>query len=234
MTAAQFEESASYVYKKWWAIAEGLVAVPAVMDVEGWNLYGHPGNASLTEPQRVLMMWSDLVGQVSNGGFTQFIDNFRANLKLAYYLITKLGWDELNDRFDRAFREQAGDPANPKAAVPVGLDEEPEKWARSRERLLRHLARKQKKWRQPVTRRDLAFVEALHPEWRLQLFYQEAVARGELKSGGELLFDFVPPPDDEAEAFTSWLYSKDTKAKSREIVVAFALANRDALARIEG
>jgi uncharacterized protein DUF4375 len=115
MTRARFEEAAAYAYDNWWLTGEDdFLHVPSVMNVEGWNFYGHPGNDQLTEPQRVLMMWSDLVGQTSNGGFTQFVDNFEKSLPLAYQLIAKLEWPELFERFDRAFREQAGDPQNPR------------------------------------------------------------------------------------------------------------------------
>lgn len=115
MTRAQFEEAAAYAYDNWWLTGEDyFLHVPSVTNVEGWNLYGHPGQSRLTEPQRVLMMWSDLVGQTSNGGFAQFVDNFRDSLPLAYRLIAKLEWPELFERFDRAFREQAGDPQRPK------------------------------------------------------------------------------------------------------------------------
>jgi Domain of unknown function (DUF4375) len=114
MTRAQFEEAAAYAYDNWWLTGEdSFLHVPSVMNVEGWNFYGHPGNEQLTEPQRVLMMWSDLVGQTSNGGFTQFVYNFRDTLRLAYQLIAKLEWPELFERFDRAFREQVGNPLNP-------------------------------------------------------------------------------------------------------------------------
>ena len=113
MTRAQCEAAAAFADAGWWATGESLVHVPQVTGVKGWDLYGHPGNASLTEPQRVLMMWSDLVGQVSNGGFSQFAYNYRSQLNLAYRLIVQLDWPEMTERFDRAFREQAGDPARP-------------------------------------------------------------------------------------------------------------------------
>jgi hypothetical protein len=115
MTRAQFEQAAAYAYDNWWLTGEdAFVHVPSVMNVDGWDFFGHPGNDRLTEPQRVLMMWSDLVGQTSNGGFTQFASNFRKSLSLAYRLIAKLEWPELFERFDRAFREQAGDPRAPR------------------------------------------------------------------------------------------------------------------------
>ena len=71
MTDAAFEETAAYVDERWWMTGESLIHVSAVMNVDGWNIYGHPGHLLLTPAQRILMMWSDIVGQVSNGGFTQ-------------------------------------------------------------------------------------------------------------------------------------------------------------------
>ncbi|NYT39494.1 hypothetical protein HZY97_01890 [Sphingomonas sp. R-74633] len=232
MTAAEFEAAASYQHPGWCATGESFVHVPAVMQIEGWDLYGHPGNDQLTEPQRALMMWSDLVGQVSNGGFTQFIDNYRVSLKLAYRLIALLDWPELMARFDPAFRERAGDPEAPVARIVPNLNDEPEKWAASRARLIRHLAKQGKSWWQPVTQRDIAWVEARNEDWQLQIKYQAAVVRGELTSGGEAVFDFVPPDEDASNAFDDWLYAPETKAASLEAIRAFALANRDALCRL--
>lgn len=234
MTLAEFEREARYVPDNWWLTGEGLIHVAPVMSIEGWNFYGHPGNDSLTEAQRVLMIWSDVVGQVQNGGFTQFCDNHAPSLAFAARSIAKLGWRELSERFERALREQAGDPIDPHRFRPVGLDEEPEKWARSRERLIRHLARQGKPWWKPTTMRDLAFVEARHEEWQLQLKYQTAVIRGELASGGEQLFDFVPPPEEEANAFDDWFYLAETKQASIEYVSDYILRHRDELCRIEG
>lgn len=115
MTRAGFAAAPASCHDRWWLTGEDhFLHVPAVMEVEGWNLYGHEGNRQLTEPQRVLMMWSDLVGQTQNGGFVQFVDNFEQSLGLAHALIAKLEWPELFERFDRAFREQAGDPRKPR------------------------------------------------------------------------------------------------------------------------
>ena len=116
MTRAQFAEAWAFAYDNHWLTGEeSFLHVPAVMQVEGWNIYGHSGNNLLTEPQRVLMMWSDLVGQTANGGFTQFAYNYASALALAYRLIAKLEWPELFERFDLAFREQVGDPQNPRS-----------------------------------------------------------------------------------------------------------------------
>ncbi len=232
MTAAEFEAAASHQDPNHCAWAEGLIHVSAVMQVEGWDLYGHPGNDQLTEPQRVLMMWSDLLGQVNNGGFTQFIYNYRASLKLAYRLIAQLDWPELMAHFDPAFREQAGDPEAPVARIFPDLSDEPEKWAASRDRLLRHMARQIKPWWRPVSQQDVIRIQSAYEDWRLKIEYQQAVERGELASGGEAIFDFVPPPEEAASAFDDWLYAPETKAASVQAIRAFALAHRDGLCRL--
>ncbi|QAY76422.1 hypothetical protein [Sphingosinicella sp. BN140058] len=231
MTGDSFDEAAAYVDDGWWMTGESLIHLSAVMNVEGWNLYGHPGHLQLTPAQRTLMMWSDIVGQVSNGGFTQYCDNYARDLALGVAAVEALHWPELRERFGRAMAEQAGDAAAPRRLQPVPLSEEPEKWAKSRKRLIRHLAQRGKTWWQPTTARDLASIEALHPEWRLELLYQQAVLSGELASGGERVFDFEPPPTYAAEAFDTWFYSDDTKRESVRYVHAFILRNRDQLYR---
>lgn len=216
MTAEQFAEAASYVYPGWWATGENLVHVPEVMNVTGWDLYGHPGNQSLTEAQRVLMMWSDLVGQVSNGGFTQFIYNFRKQLALAHRLIGKLGWSDLMTRFEDAFREQVGDSANP---GPLGqtVPADPEKYALMRASLIRKIARKGKKFWQPVTPEELTRAEQTYEEFLMD---------------ADLPIEWIDPPVEKAEAFTRWFYTDLAKTDSCEYVGAFIVSNRDQLCRI--
>lgn len=231
MTAAEFDEAASYIYDGWWMTGQNLIHVPSVMNVEGWDFYGHPGHDLLTPAQRTLMMWSDIVGQVSNGGFVQFCDNYSRDLARGIAAVDALEWIELRDRFGRAMTEQAGDAANCRRIEPIPLDGDPEKWQASRKRLIRYLARRNKRWWQPTTARDIAFVEARYEEWQLQLQYQTAVARGELRSGGERLFDFTPPPSDEADAFDEWFYTDDAKTASAFYVHQFIIKHRDELYR---
>ncbi|WP_156357838.1 DMP19 family protein [Sphingomonas sp. Leaf62] len=232
MTDDEFEQSASYADERWWMTGEGLIHVPAVMTIEGWNTYGHPGNLLLTPAQRTLMMWSDIVGQVSNGGFVQFCDNYAQDLALGVAAVDTLEWPELRKRFRRAMTEQAGDATEPERQQPVPFSDDPEKWRASRKRLIRHLARKHKRWWQPTTARDIAIVEARHDaEWQIELKYQIAVASGELKSGGERFFDFIDPPTVEADAFDDWFYTDNTKATSTMYVHRFIMEYRDQLYR---
>ena len=231
MTDAAFETSAADVHDGWWMTGESLIHVSSVMEVEGWNLYRHPGHMLLTPAQRILMMWADIVGQVSNGGFTQYCDNYPDALGLGVSAVDALEWPDLSERFGRAMAEQAGDAAEPRRLQPVPLTDDPDKWAASRKRLIRHLARRGKRWWQPVTAADRAFVEARHQEWQLELQYQTAVLSGELPSGGERLFDFVPPPDDDANAFDDWFYAAETKQASTRFVHGFIMRHRDQLYR---
>ncbi len=217
MTTAEFEQRVSNPHPRWWTTGEELIHVPAVMSVEGWDGYRHPGNALLAEPQRVLMMWSDLVGQVSNGGFTQFVDNFENVLELSYRLISKLEWPDLLERFDRAFREQAGDPSNPMLARSMPAD--PAKYSRLRAKAIRGLARAEKRFWQTVTPDDLARAEVDYEQFLMDY---------------DLPIEWTERPSDEAEAFTHWFYTDATKVASHEWIGAYIRANRDLLCRIEG
>jgi hypothetical protein len=230
MTRAQFEAAAAYCYDRWWLTGEDyFIHVPQVMNIDGWNLYGHPGNALLTEPQQVLMMWSDLVGQTSNGGFTQFIDNFGSNLKLAYHLITQLEWPELIDRFDRAFREQAGDPENPVRRQDAWPTFDPR--AVDRPLIIGHLARKATRWRPWARRRAEASYAAL-PDMVLRGLYDRAVDNGEIVPEEPPEFDWDSIVTVEADAFDSWFYRDETKAASKLYIGDYIVRHRAALCRL--
>lgn len=230
MTRAQFEAAAAYVdSERWWLTGEEhFVHVPGVMDVEGWNIYGHSGNNRLTDPQRVLMMWSDLVGQTSNGGFTQFVDNYENALELAYPLIAKLEWPDLFERFDRAFREQAGDPRNPQVRR---AEWGPDDWPANRARIVDHLARKASRFKPWVRAREAASLERL-TDMILNTFYNQAVAAGELAPSPERRPLVEEPPIEAAEAFDKWFYRDETKAASRHFVGGYILRQRDGLCRL--
>lgn len=245
MTHAQFAEAAAYSgsYGSWLTGEEHFLHVPAVMQVDGWDLYGHPGNAQLTEPQRVLMMWSDLVGQTSNGGFIQFVDNFSASLALAYRLIAKLEWPELLERFDRAFREQVGDPENPQPRQePWGPDDD-KAWADERERKVRELARINTRWRPWARQREMATLERL-PDTILSSWYNDAVNRGDISTDGEheanygsaggirFKISHSDKPTEAADAFDDWFYLGETKAASKIFIGDYIRRHRDELCRL--
>lgn len=231
MTDDEFAQAANDTNPDWWTTGESLIHVSSVMKVNGWNSYGHPGHMALTPAQRTLMMWADIVGQVSNGGFIQFCDNYPNALSLAVDAVDALEWPELAERFRRAMTEQASDASAPSIKQPVPLTDDPEKWAASRERLLRHLARRDKRWWQPTTANSIAAIRLLNDDAQLRLKYQLAVLSGEIDSGGERFFDFEPPPSDEAEAFDDWFYSDKAKDASGHYVRAFIARHREQLYR---
>ena len=246
MTRAQFAEAAAYAYDNWWLTGEeSFLHVPAVMRIDGWNIYHHYGNNQLTRPQRVLMMWSDLVGQTSNGGFIQFVDNYTHALALAYQLIEKLEWPELFERFDLAFREQVGDPLNPEPRQePWGPDDD-EAWADDRERKVRELARINTRWRPWARQREMAMLERFS-DTILSSWYNDAVTRGDISaddeheagygSAGGIKFKISQSQDDEpteaADAFDDWFYLAETKAASKVFVGNYILRHRDDLCRL--
>ncbi|RYE91570.1 MAG: DUF4375 domain-containing protein, partial [Oxalobacteraceae bacterium] len=189
------------------------------------------GQDRLTAAQRTLLMWSDIVGQVSNGGFTQYCQNYAAHLSLGVAAVEALAWPELSDRFARAMTEQAGDVSAPRWIEPIWPADDPELWAASRARFMRFLAGKGKPWWRPITARDLAAVEAQNDDWELASQYREAVRSGDLASGGERFLSYVEPAHVEAEAFDDWFYSAEAKAASVQYVHGFILRRRNQLYR---
>ncbi|MEQ8311326.1 MAG: DUF4375 domain-containing protein [Sphingopyxis sp.] len=233
LTPEDFEERATYVDSGWWLTGEGLIHTPSVMNIPGWNLYGHSGNAQLTEAQRVLMMWADLVGQVANGGFEQFISNYTETLALAHRLIPKLEWPELFERFDPAFREQAGDPANPQ---PVDLSPwgwEADEPGAHRAHMLDSLARNKTRWRPWARRREIALYDQLS-DTILQTLYNRAVSNGEIQPVEKHQVEYEPPSCVAADAFDTWFYLDSTRQESRHYVGSYIRAHRDQLCRIDG
>ena len=230
MTRAEFDTAAAYTHKGHWLTGEEhFLHVPAVMQVEGWNRYGHIGHNLLTEPQRVLMMWSDLVGQTANGGFTQFVENYESALELAHPYIAKLGWSELLERFDLAFREQAGDPKRPQ----LRREKWPEfdDWSAKRERTIVHLARKHTKWRPWARRREEATF-AQFPDTILNTLYNRAVEAGEIIPDNEPEPMAEPILTEAAGAFDDWFYRDTTKAASCTFVGDYIRRQRDDLCRL--
>lgn len=246
LTRADFAKKAAYAYENWWLTGEeSFVHVSSVMNVEAWNIYGHPGNTQLTEPQRVLMMWSDLVGQTSNGGFVQFVDNYSDSLALAYQLISQLGWPDLFERFDRAFREQVGDPADPKPRQDSWSEADDAAVAANRELMISELARANSRWKPWARQRERAMLAAVS-ETILQGWYEDAVERGEIKprdesqptygTFGGFAYRINDSSDDRvteaADAFDTWFYLDETKAASRLHIGDYIVRHRDQLCRL--
>lgn len=232
MSPEAFEAAATFRHDNWWATGEEFIHQSEVAEVEGWDRYGTPGNNSLTEAQRVLMMWADVVGQTQNGGFSQFAYNYRNVLALAWRLIPQLNWPDLTGRFEAAFREQAGDPASPRYIEPIAVDADPDKWRRSRRRFARHIIRIGKPWWYWPSRSHVEAALRVHNDFRLQMMYMDAVLHGELKSGGEAVFDQPPRSEEASEAFDRWFYNSSTKEKSVEVITAFARDRQSELCRL--
>jgi len=91
--------------RDWWLTGGPLIHVAPVTNVVGWNTYRSLGNMSLSRPQRTLMLWSDIVGQVYNGGVAQFFENFDDVLEMAQSAINDLAWPELSERYSQAVAE---------------------------------------------------------------------------------------------------------------------------------
>ncbi|QUL39103.1 hypothetical protein [Erythrobacter sp. JK5] len=189
MTDARFEEAASFAHDGWWLTGEdSFLYVPEVMGVEGWNFYGSPGNLSLTDAQRTLMLWSDIVGQVSNGGFTQLIDNYPNEHQMMADVVEQFHWDELDKYFVAAMLEQAESVSDPSRSEPVPLSQDPEKWAASRERLIEHLVRS----RDPATK-DTEPKTTASNEHTLRYVERQMRQADEIKQSGFLgLFKMKP------------------------------------------
>ena len=233
MTRAQFEAAAAFTWNErhWLTGEEHFLHVPAVTEVEGWNVYGKEGNKRPTEPQRVLMMWSDLVGQTSNGGFEQFIYNMRKSLKLAYQLIAKLEWPELFERFDLAFREQAGEPRKPSLDRGPSDEEIHAAVEAYRKRMIRDLARIETKWRPWARRRSMASYEPFTVTI-LSTWHNKAIERGDIAPEESRVIEAKPPPTEAAEAFDGWFYLDETRKASRTFIGDYIRRHRDDLCRL--
>ena len=230
MTRAEFDAAASYAPEGRWLTGwEHFVHVSAVTKVEGWNLYGHLGRNRLTEPQRVLMMWSDLVGQTANGGFEQFACNYENVLELAYGYVAELGWPELFERFDLAFREQAGDPGRP--ALRREEWRGGEDWPTRRARIVAHLALKATRWR-PWARRAEEAAYASLTDTIGNTFFNRAVEAGTIDPGAQPVLVVEGPPTEAADAFDDWFYRDATKAASRTFVGDHIRRYRNDLCRL--
>jgi hypothetical protein len=231
MSSEAFEQAAREADDRHWSTGGNLIHVPAVMEVAGWDRYRSDGHKLLTPAQRTLMMWSDVVGQVANGGFIQYCRNYAPDLALGVAAVEELQWPELRVRFNRAMSEQAGSVEAPKLIEPVPINQDPEQWQLSRERLILHLIRQHVPEPRPVTEAMRVVYEESADEAQLQWWYVEAVQKGELASGGERYFDFVVPPRVEERAFNDWFYRAETKRASHHFVSDYILQNRGQLYR---
>jgi Domain of unknown function (DUF4375) len=102
MSQSQFEVALAHVEPNHWATGERVLYHPAMTAVQGWNIFGSVGFRKLTNAQRVLLYWGDLIGQVSNGGIAQLHSNMPDVVARLPTALEALGWDELSIRFEVA------------------------------------------------------------------------------------------------------------------------------------
>ena len=235
MTRAEFDQAADYVHTDWWLTGEDLIHHNSVTGIEGWNLYGHPGNAGLTNAQRTLMMWSDLVGQAANGGFEQFAYNLRGALGRVEELLAPLEWPDLRRHLGPALLEQQ---------ALLKAQQFQEHWftfepglgliARSRSQMIEKLARARSGLNLLKRGPERARLNALGND-QLTDLYDEAVAQGLVRQEPARSSSMAEAEAEEAtpasDAFDDWLYAPETKAASRQFVGAFIRGNADQLVR---
>lgn len=237
MTRAQFDAAATYMHDGHWLTGEEhFVHVPSVMQIEGWRTYGSIGFNRLTEPQRVLMIWSDLVGQTANGGFEQFAHNLEHALPLAGDLVEQLEWPDLRAHFEPALAEQrallkarhfgeqwfAFDPS-------LGLV------ARSRSRMIEQLAKANTPLNPFKRSAEKARLEALTND-QLTNLHDQAVSTGKLKAeparSSSSMEEVEEPDAPSSKAFDDWLYRDETRADSRRFIGDYIRRHRDHLVRL--
>lgn len=235
MTRAAFEEEAGRREPRWWQTGEAFIHHAGVQQVDGWQSYGAPGNLQLTEAQRVLMIWSDLVGQVANGGIAQFAENLEAALPVSESLLPQLQWPELDRQLTPALAEQK-----------AFLHEQQfrEHWftfsdglsmvARQRSAMIDRLA-KVRAGLNPFKRSAEKVKLADMTNDALTELFDAAVDAGKLKrprARSESSMDMGEEPDAPAsEAFDDWLYQEETKAASQAFVGDFIRRRADELVR---
>jgi hypothetical protein len=209
MSEDEFERLASAREPKWWATGEGLIYRREVMGLPGWRQYGSPDNLKLTEAQRVLMMWGDIVGQVQNGGLAQFFENYASSLERAHASVIQLGWTDLAERYAGAFTQY----------IHVdGRDATLKEWrdhkAKEHERYRRETRAILKRNTGKEFEGDMALLD-----WYVMAF----AVQGEIRIQG---WDY--PAVDE---FNAWFFADDTMAASAIHIADFASAHRDELMR---
>lgn len=255
MTDDAFEQLAGYVDDNWWMTGEDLIHNPELMNVEGWGTYGSTGNLSLTDAQRTLMLWSDVVGQVSNGGFEQLCDNYPDILEMMREAIDGLGWSNLSEHFVPAMTEQL------EILNAAGQDvAEPEEWTVQREDLIQHIIRSddpETKDEEPSSHASHRFMlDKLAAEisthksrrfWHIfrknessktaREWIQEFYSDEDLKHLFSLTFEEVNSTDTTTnesratKAFDKWFFSEACKQESVSHIRAFILQNRGQLYR---
>ncbi len=206
----EFERLAAHREPNWWGTGEGLIYREEVTSLPGWRTYGSPDHLKLTEAQRCLMMWGDIVGQVQNGGIAQFFGNYESALEFAGACVSQLGWPELKDRYDKAFTDY----------IHVnGEDATLDQWRA-------HRASEHERYRREAKAKvEQASGKPFDGDMeKLDRWVWMFAARGDFAIQG-----WEHPCVDE---FNAWFYSDATKDSSSRYILAFAQGRRDELARI--
>ncbi|MBP6689192.1 MAG: hypothetical protein KA153_04315 [Hyphomonadaceae bacterium] len=210
MSAQDFERGASHREANWWATGEQLIYRPEVMNLPGWRSYGSPDNLKLTEAQRCLMIWGDLVGQVQNGGLAQFFENYQSALETAESCVSQLGWPELEERYKACFRDY----------IHVGgKDATLKQWREHRGKERERYRREAREILRRTTGKP--FDGDLE---RLDWFVWTFCARGDIRVQE---WDYAT-----IDAFNPWFYTDAVKEASSTYIATFARSRRDELVRI--
>lgn len=214
LTRAEFSAAAASVDEDGFPRGRGLFVSPATSD-DHWNTFGSAAHARLTEAQRVLMAWQQvLYGGVYSSclAFDLFENHWGRQSGEGLRLIALLGWPEFTRQLQIVFRRCVGDPAKPDQAHMV--------------------------WRQ----REKLEVEAMLAEVRsivkmrsgkdysdedtLFQFAQLLWGKGEVQTAP--LRDFSG-----ANAFKTWLEIEGTKKESAWRLRTWLHASQEDLCRIE-
>lgn len=212
LTQREFEAALKRVRPSHWLTSEEyLLHRREVMEVDGWSSYGSPGNLQLTLPQRHLMMWSDIVGQTSNGGIDQFFENYAKTLDFAVETVKALEWRDLQQRFDEAFAQYICDRDGQPTSVA--------RWLSDRES-------EQEEKRQEAQNYWQAKNGAPYEgdKDKLDILVQVLAFQGVITLQG---WEYP-----EIDVFNKWFYSNETRQASEHFVGAFIIAHKDELVRI--
>lgn len=155
------------------------------------------------------MIWSDIVGQVANGGIAQFFDNFSSVLELAVESVTRIGWLELTRNYQAASNQYVN--VNGKSVSP-------KKWREERAKLWEKLREEARKW----DRRH-----GLEPQTGADL--DRSVMRRQAMG---LIRSLPARAHPAVEAFNDWFFSDAARVGSELHVAGYILRNRDRLVRV--
>lgn len=210
MSAQEFEIRAAHREPNWWATAEDLIYQPEVMSLPQWRSYGSPDNLKLTEAQRCLMIWGDVVGQVQNGGLAQFFENYASALEIAGACVAQLGWPELAERYAACVKDYIHVNGN---------DATLEQWRQ-------HRVAERERYRSEAR---AIFERNSGKEFsgdldRLDWYVWNFCARGEITIQA---WDYAT-----IDAFNPWFYSDEAKEASSVYITTFAQSRREDLVRL--